>query len=664
MMRAAGGLLIIGSLIPVYRLLETPATGLAGQATGALASAAASTIWGGTMLALAAGILGSRIAGARARDAVQTVRQLLLQPAGSVFAAACAVVSLVAAVCVARFVFGFDPVLVDATAQLIHARHVADGALAAPPDTIGFFRIQQTVPVPGGWVSQYPPGHVLLLAAGIAAGMPWIVGPIMLALAIYFTARAADIMLPGQAAPRAGVVVSALSPFMLLHAGSYMSHTTAAAFIGIALYCFARATRPAVTGAVSASPVWLCAAGCATGIVFAVRPLTGLVTGLVLTAAVLLHPARMRAWRGAAATALGAAPAAAAVMIYNARLFGSPFRFGYDVALGPDAGLGFGVDPWGNTYGVREAVAYTSAELTSLAFHLFESPFPWVAVVGAFFLFRTQSWSEKVLAGVMLAPLCAGLLYWHHGLFMGPRMLNEYGIVWCVMIAVAAERLIAGMPASLDGPFHHYSARAFAASAGFCALLLSLFLAPQQLRAQVQQPIDDGIFDFVAAGSTVFVHSTWTDRAAMRLAARGWRLDEVEAALRQNSTCAVQRVIDGDAPRSSLSLAPRATNLPGRVQLPGGSAFRVEGREQWTPACARQVAADTAGVVDPAAYMWRRVVADRRITVARDLGPELNNILMAESPAAAFALVRGADGSAVLVPYDEAMEKLWATRQP
>jgi hypothetical protein len=660
---AAGAMLIVGSLVPVYRLLDTPTTGLAGQATLTLASAAASTVWGGTMLALAAGILASRLAGARTHAAMRTVRQILLRPSGPAFAAACALVGFAAALCVARVVFGLEPVLIDATAQLIHARYLADGALAAPPDTVGFFRIQQTVAVNEGWVSQYPPGHILLLAAGTAAGMPWVVGPVMLAVALYFTARAVDIMLPEQAAPRAGIIVAALSPFMLLHAASYMSHTTAAAFIGVALYCFARAMRFEQPGHQHASRAWLCAAGCAVGTIFATRPLTGLVVGLVLSGALLLLPSAGRSWRGAVAVAAGAAPVTAAVMLYNAALFGSPFRFGYDVALGPAAGLGFGVDPWGNAYGLREALAYTSAELTSLAMHAFEAPFPWIAVVGAYLLLRTQSWWEALLASIILAPLAAGLLYWHHGLFMGPRMLNEYGIVWCVVIAIAVVRVVAALPASLGGSLRPYSARAFGGGACACALLLSLVLAPQRLRGQAQQPVDAGMFDVVAPGSTVFVHSTWTDRAAMQLAARGWRLDDVEAALRQNSTCAVQRVIDGDAARSSLSLEPRATNLPRRIQLPGGSAFRVEGREEWTTECARQVAADTAGVVDPAPYMWQRAVRDRGITVARDLGPETNRLLMAHR-AAAFALLRGADGAAVLLPYDEAMEKLWGRSNP
>ena len=48
--------------------------------------------------------------------------------------------------------------------------------------------------------------------------------------------------------------------------------------------------------------------------------------------------------------ALGAAPFVAALALYNAHFFGSPLRWGYEAALGPAAGPGFGVDPWGNAY--------------------------------------------------------------------------------------------------------------------------------------------------------------------------------------------------------------------------------------------------------------------------------------------------------------------------
>ena len=57
--------------------------------------------------------------------------------------------------------------------------------------------------------------------------------------------------------------------------------------------------------------------------------------------------------------AVGGAPFALALAAYNRALFGAPSRFGYEAAFGPAHGLGFHRDPWGNLYGLREAVAYT-----------------------------------------------------------------------------------------------------------------------------------------------------------------------------------------------------------------------------------------------------------------------------------------------------------------
>src|SRR5690606_21153830 len=120
------------------------------------------------------------------------------------------------------------------------------------------------------------------------------------------------------------------------------------------------------------------------------RPLAALsiaaVAGLGIWLSTKLRGRRL-ALRWAAQVALatlGALPFLLALGAYNAYFFGSPTRFGYDHALGPTAGLGFGRDPWGNWYGPRQALGYTSSDLVALNLNLLETMVPAVVVVGLY----------------------------------------------------------------------------------------------------------------------------------------------------------------------------------------------------------------------------------------------------------------------------------------
>src|SRR5690606_30939088 len=105
----------------------------------------------------------------------------------------------------------------------------------------------------------------------------------------------------------------ALSPFMIGLAGAYMNHVTAAAFGALAVYAAVRAR--------DGSAWWSVLAGAAAGMVFATRPLTGVVITAVAASVWLLsrqwlHGVR---WRGVAlrlaGTLGGAAPLLAALAL-------------------------------------------------------------------------------------------------------------------------------------------------------------------------------------------------------------------------------------------------------------------------------------------------------------------------------------------------------------
>ena len=74
---------------------------------------------------------------------------------------------------VSKFVFDGRTVVNDASVQLIQARYFAAGQLSGPPLAMPeFWSIQFMIQTTAGWVSQYPPAHAVVLAAGFALGAP------------------------------------------------------------------------------------------------------------------------------------------------------------------------------------------------------------------------------------------------------------------------------------------------------------------------------------------------------------------------------------------------------------------------------------------------------------------------------------------------------------
>jgi hypothetical protein len=164
----------------------------------------------------------------------------------------------------------------------------------------------------------------------------------------------------------------------------------------------------------------------------------------------------------------------------------------------------------------------------------------------------------------------------------------------------------------------------------------------------------------------VFVHGGWTARIAMKLAARGMRLDSVETALRQNPTCRVHAFADSFASGSKssvrLDFKRRAVNLPPVVEITPGNRIRMSRNEPLDSSCAVQVRADQAGVIDVTPFLWQGDLPGGTAAGAlfvRDLGPEDNRKLIAAHNTRR-PLIMLPDGDSVrLVPYSIAERAIW-----
>jgi hypothetical protein len=669
MRQAFGAALILLVALPVHRLLGGAQTGYAGEFVLEFVDTQRELLLFGMLLLLAPTILASRYLPPRHVDGMLAgVRRLLVRPNSGAFALGAALVCTALTLTFSVLVLEARPNQIDSVAQLLHARFWAAGMLAGPVLANEFWHIQNSLITEHGWVSQYPPGHVLLLALGMKLGAVWLVGPVLAGYTVYFATRAGELLLPdSRATVRAGALLLAISPFFIALSGSYMNHVTAAAMLAAAAYCAARAAGGGAR--------WAVAAGFAAGYAFTTRPLATLALGSALVLGPwLVREARPRLPRNMAGALAGAAAPLVALAWYNNHFFGAPHRFGYDIALGPSMGLGFGVDPWGNTYGLAEALGWTGADLLTLSLSWLESPVPLVALIGAFLLIAPRLTSgERIVLAAVAMQLAANFLYWHHGIFMGPRMLHEAAPWWLMLGAVSIVRIVKAAPIAAGGALHRYSPRS--ALAAFCAvgiLFGALWLAPQRLGSYGGQWLSTMRMEVpqIEDPAVVFVHDAWIARIAMDLATAGVRLDHVETLIRQNDTCDVAALAAAvrEAPQHGAALLARLDLEPRPEPLAPffapGSRIRVSAGNALADDCAVQAYADRFGVYDIAPLSWLGDLPGMPATgtiFLRDMGPERNDVALRAFPGRVPLLLAATEPAApaMLLDYDDGIRLLW-----
>jgi hypothetical protein len=691
--RAVGLALLLLSTFPAYRLLLKGETGLAGRATVQAVEVQAGLLWSGFLLVVAAGLLAATVLRPGALEAVfRRVAEILEGPGAIPVAFVAGGIGAGLTILFSWRVTGLRPNLIDGLAQLLHARYLASGALAAAPELWGpHWHVQNSVLTEAGWISHFPPGHVALLALGFVVGAVWAVGPVLLGATAFFTVLIGDRLFPEQRAlGRFAGLLLALSPFLMAHSGTYMNHATAAAFGTGAVYFGLRARQDPGHG-VSAA-----AAGAAVAVVLATRPLAGVVFAATVGGIWLLRPMMgagsqsLRELRHASSrvmpAALAALPILGLLLHYNNRFTGSPFRLPYEESFGASAGLGFGRDPWGNAYGPTEALAYTSADLTALNLHLLEAPVPVVVLVGLFLLLRGRlTGGERILTLWAGLPVLANAFYWHHGYFMGPRMLAEFSPAWILLTVAAVAGLAGSLPESLAVRPRVSPRR------GFLGLVLAglvgmAFLAPQRLQSfggpwmqSFPHPPPE-----LEDRSLVFVHGSWEARVFSLLATDAIRLDRVETAVRQNPPCLVHlhtlalerhgppfghaRDLAPGRPLPALDLENRGYEHQPGLTPGGGPPVQVAEDEALAPECEREIRADRFGVMEVTALLWLGDlpgIEEGRPMYVRDLGPMRNRKVLERYPdREPWLYARTAPGGdPVLLPYAEGIERLWGGDQ-
>jgi hypothetical protein len=654
--------ILAAAYMPAHRLLSPEAAGPAGIQTRTAAEAAWQSGLLGTGIVLVIAVLLARMVEDGPQGRVRSVAQRLTAIPTGTFCLGVSGIALIQTALVAAAIHGGRPTSVDEMAQLMHARALLEGGLSlpivGPPEA---WSLMNGVVTDGGWVSIYPPLHTFWLAAWLSVGAAWMAGPAATAVTVGLTAWCADRLLESRPAARLAGLIMACTPFLLLLGGTHLSHATAgAAAAAVAASAYLTATR---------GWRWSVPLGAAIGAAVCARPWTGMVlsTALVLT---ITGPA-MRTWgaRGVRQRLLGitagGAPFALLLFWWNQALFGHPLRLGYSVAFGPSHGLGLHTDPWGNTYGLREALAYTGADLTQLGAHLFESPLPALGIIGVGLMVVRLPRGAGAFLAWAVAGVAANAAYWHHGVHMGPRMLLETAPAWVVLWASLASALASN--ASPGPPV----VRRTAFWAAVLSLVGGLLLAPGVMRAYRATPGAEIAATLPTVPTTgralVFVHGSWASRVANRLASAGMRRDSVETAMRRNGICAVDRYArermagDGTSTALSLDAVPGTpSNLQARTLSPG-NVVRVDPNVAWDPTCVREARADRLGTLELEPLAWQTAPRTGRMILVRDLGPATNALIMAGFPDRQVWLSVPGPGasSRTLLPYDEGAELLW-----
>ena len=382
--RGLGAALLIFGLFPIYRALDTSGEAPVRQALVEMAEAALEFAWWGSLLVvllaigLAVGLSDSAIRMARA------LGRVLTRPPLPLFAAGVGLLALTLSFGVWQLLYEGLYTSVDEMASGIQARYMASGRLTGPPLTFpeGWL-IPNTLMVEEGWVSQYPPSHLVLMAFFYRSGIPGLCGPVLMGAMAWLVALSFPRLLPRhQASARTAALLTAISPFLLFLAAGGLSHLTAGAAGAALMYSALRARE--------GHAAWGLAVGSAVGVMVSARPFIGLVLGtaipIILWGPNLLRHGMRWGVRRAIATVAGGLPFALLLGHYNHTVFGHWGRLGYLAAYGRNHGLGFHLDPWGYMYGLHDAVGFTSIDLLAAGVQFLETPLPLTIMVGVYLL--------------------------------------------------------------------------------------------------------------------------------------------------------------------------------------------------------------------------------------------------------------------------------------
>ena len=344
-----------------------------------------------------------------------------------------ATVTLVVSLILSFYAFERMPHVEDEVAYLFQARTFAGGALTAPaPPAAALPGLEYYLfEVQGGhWYAATVPGWPAALAMGVAAGVPWLVNPLLAALSV-LVAHAVAARMAGRDQADLVAMMMGASPWLLAMSASLMTHTLTLFLMLLAWWLLLRAGDRS-RGALRR----IFTAGLAMGWIFATRPLDGVVIG-GLTGLWLLLIAPQGSVGRALIYAAGCVATGGLVLIYNAQITGQALlqpltayidrswgpganAYGFGAAIGPPGGWG-SLDLWpGHSF--AEGLVNLINLAASLEFEMMGWTVGSLALLLAFLLWQRPTRADGAMMLVALSVVAATFFYWFaDSYYIGPR---------------------------------------------------------------------------------------------------------------------------------------------------------------------------------------------------------------------------------------------------
>ena len=444
-----------------------------------------------------------------------------------------ATVTLIVSLILSYYAFERMPHVEDEVGYLFQAQTFAGGALTAPapPEAAQagleyyLFEVKD-----GRWYAATTPGWRALLALGVAAGVPWLVNPILAALSVLI-AHAVAARLAGRDQADLVAMMMGASPWLLAMAASLMTHTLTLALMLFGWWMVLRASDSG-RGRIRR----LVLAGVAMGWIFATRPLDGLVIG-GLTGVWVLLGRNGSVWNAAAYLA-GCVVSGGLCLIYNARITGNALTqplteylhrawgagtnaYGFGTDIGPPGGWGT-LDLWPG-HSLAEALINTVNLTASLQFDMFGWNVGSLALILAFLLWQKPNRTDLVMMTVIAAVVLAVFFYrFADSYYIGPRYWFLAAFPLFYLSARGYQAIRARFPERDDMAFVRIdSVFWFSCVFGFCVFLpwraVTKYYEYGNFHPTVREDAATGLFDnavvLVAkngdAGSALMLNDPW-----------------------------------------------------------------------------------------------------------------------------------------------------------
>ena len=296
-------------------------------------------------------------------------------------------------------------------------------SLEAPPAP-EFFRDAFMV-CDGRWRSQFPPGHILALAAFDRVGLLEWLAPVAAGViaALFFSL---GVRLYGGHVAVLSTVLLVASPFFVLQFSEAMNHTTTLAWFMAFLWAYDRGAR-------DGSMRWGALAGFSAGAMIATRPLTA---ACLIGAWTLWDVVRfvvqwrnrdtrrrfIRLWGGAT---LGGLAPIAFLLYFNDVTNGSLFLFGYIAKQGASHLLGF--DAWvgnGHTPAIGLTQGLNNVQSLGVDFLHGWPVYGFVFIAALLLIGRPTALDARMMTTAFALSL-GYFFYWYQDSMFGPRFLFE-----------------------------------------------------------------------------------------------------------------------------------------------------------------------------------------------------------------------------------------------